>query len=107
MAQHIFFSGIFQNYSVFIPPKKYIEYFIATISINLWKSNGISEENIENITKSNSNLPPSFVGYHVSPDINFNRHCLINNISILKIVINLDISYILNLWLRNLSLDFM
>ena len=46
-----FSSEIFQNYLVFIPAKKYIKYFSGTTRIDLWKSNGISEENIENITK--------------------------------------------------------
>ena len=37
------------------------------------------EENIKNITKSDSNFPPTFVDHHVLADINFNGHCLINN----------------------------
>ena len=44
-----FSSGIFQNYLVFIPAKKYIKYFGGTTRIDLWKSNRISEENIDNI----------------------------------------------------------
>ena len=46
----------------------------------------MSEENIENIIKSDNNFATSFVNDHVLPDINFNGHCLINNnnISILK-----------------------
>ena len=49
----------------------------------MWKSNGMSAENIENITKSDSNFAPSFVDYHVLPDKNFNGHSLVkNNISI-------------------------
>ena len=40
-------------------------------------------------------------------DINFSRHCLINNnVSIPKKVINLNPSNILSLWLRNLNTDF-
>ena len=38
---------IFQNYLVFIPAKKFIKYFNATTRIHSWKSNGMSEENIE------------------------------------------------------------
>ena len=50
----------------------------------------MSEENTENITKSNSNFAPTFVDDHVLPDIIFNGHCLIkSNISIPKKVINL------------------
>ena len=45
----------------------------------------MSEENIENITKSDSNFAPTFVGYYILPDINFKGHCLIyNNIPIPK-----------------------
>ena len=55
----------------------------------------MSEENIENITKPDSSFAPTFAGHHVSPDINFNGHCLINNIFIPKKVINIYI-YFLN-----------
>ena len=47
-----FSSGIFQNYLVVTPAKIYIKYFSGTTRIDSWKSNGMSEENIENITKS-------------------------------------------------------
>ena len=44
--------------------------------------NLISEENIENITKSDSNFAPNYVDHHLLPDMNFNGHCLIKiNIS--------------------------
>ena len=67
----------------------------------------MSEGNIENITKSDSNFAPTFVDHHVLPDINFNDHGLIkHNISIPKKVINLYISYALNPQLRNLNTDF-
>ena len=99
-------SGIFQNYLVFIPAKKYIKYFCSTTRIDLGKSNGMSEENIENITKSDSNFALTFVDHHLLPDIYFNGHCFINNISIPKKVINLYISYTLTPWLRNLNTDF-
>ena len=50
-----FSSGtIFQNYLVFIPAKniiKNINYFRGTTHVDSWKSNGMSKENIENITK--------------------------------------------------------
>ena len=64
-------SGIFQKYLMFIPAKKYI--------VESWKSEGISNENNENITKSDSNFAPAFVDHHLLPDINFNGHCLIKN----------------------------
>ena len=88
-----FTSGIFRNYLVFIPTKKYIEYFTGTTQIKCWKSDGMSEENIENITKSDSNFEPTFVDHHLLPDITFTGHFLINNIYIPKTVINLYVSY--------------
>ena len=66
----------------------------------------MSEENIENITKSDSNFASTFLSHHLLRDINFNGHCLINNIYIPKKVINLYISYTLGRKLRNLSTDF-
>ena len=74
-------SGIFQNYLVFIPAKKYIKYFTSTTRIESWKSNGVSEESIENITKSDSNFAPTFIDHHLLPDINFNGHCFIKNLT--------------------------
>ena len=64
------------------------------------------EENIENITKLDRNSAPTFVDYHLLPDINFNGHRLTINISIPKKVINLHISYTVSPWLRNLNTDF-
>ena len=67
----------------------------------------MSEENIENKTKSDSNFAPTFVDYHLLRDIHFNGYCLMKNIiSIPKRVINLYISYKLNPQLRNLNTDF-
>ena len=79
-----FSSGIFQNYLVFILDKKHIKHFSGTTQIYSWKSNGMSKENIENITKSDSNFTQTFVDQHVLSDINFNGHSLIYNIYILK-----------------------
>ena len=72
-----FSIGIFQNYLVFIPAIKCIKYFHATTRIYSQKSNGISEESIENITKSDSNFALTFVGHRSLANINFDRHCLI------------------------------
>ena len=89
-----FSSAIFQNYLVFTAAKKYIKYFSDTARVDLWKSNRISEENIENITKPDSNFAPTFVNHHVSPDINFNERCLINNnVSIPKKLIIIFFTY--------------
>ena len=60
----------------------------------------MSEGNIENITKSNIDLPPIFVNYHLLPNIKFNGNCLINKSN--KILI----SYALSPWLRNLNTEF-
>ena len=72
-----FSSGIFQNYLVFVPGKTYIKNFSGTTRIDSWKSNGVSEEKIENIIKSGSNFATTFVDHSLLPDINFNGHCLI------------------------------
>ena len=66
----------------------------------------MSEESIENITKSDSNFAPTFVDHHLLPDMNFNENSLIKNISIPKKVIYLYISYTLGPQLRNLNIDF-
>ena len=91
-----FSSGISQNYLVFIPAKRYIKYLNDTTQIDSWKSNGMSEETFAR----------TLVDHHLLPDINFNGHCLINNISIPKKVINAYISYTINPQLRNLNTDF-
>ena len=97
--------GIFQNYLIFIPTNKHIKYFSGTTRIESWKSTGMSDESIENITKSDSSFSPSFVDL-LLPDMNFNGHCLIkSNISIPKKVINLYISYALGPQLRNINTD--
>ena len=56
----------------------------------------------KNITKSDSNFAPTFVDHELLPDMYFNGYFLIkNNISILKKVINLYISYTLGLQLKS------
>ena len=67
----------------------------------------MSEESIENITKSSSNFAPTVVDHHVLPDMNFNGQCLMkNNISIPKKVTNLYMSYTLGPQLRNSNTEF-
>ena len=67
----------------------------------------MSEENIENIGKSDSTFAPTFVDHHILPGISFNGHFVIeNNISIPKNVIDLYICYKINPQLRNLNTDF-
>ena len=69
---------IFQNYLVFIPAKRYIKYFSGTTWNDLSRSNGMSEENIENITESDRSFVPTFVDQHLLPGINLNGYYLIN-----------------------------
>ena len=67
----------------------------------------MSEESIENMTKSDTSFAPTFVDHHLLPDMNFNEHCLIkSNISIPKKLINLYITYTLSPQLKNLNTDF-
>ena len=56
---------MFQNYLGVIPAKKSIKYFGGTTQIYSRKSNGMSERNIENITKWNNNFAPTLVNHHV------------------------------------------
>ena len=92
-----FYLGILQNYFVFVSAKTYIKYFSGTTEIYLWKSNGMSEKGIENITTLDYLFAPTLVNYYPLPYVKFNGQCLINsNISIPKKVINLYISYTLD-----------
>ena len=95
---------MFQNYLVSIAAIKYIRYFTTTTLVESWKSNRISEECLENITKWDRNFAQTFIDHHLLPDISFNGDCLIrNNISIPKRVMSLYISYTLRSQLRNLN----
>ena len=40
-------SGIFQNYLLFIPAKKYIKYFSGTTWIDSWKFNGFQKKTLK------------------------------------------------------------
>ena len=88
-----------------MPIKRFIKYFSGTTQINLQKFNRMSEENVENITKSDNNFGPAFVDHHLLPNINLKGNCLMDNISIPK-KINLYIPFTLSPWLRNLNTDF-
>ena len=61
-----FSLGIFQNYIVFLPAKKYIKYFSGTTLIELWKYNGMSEESIENINKLDCNFATTFLSSFIT-----------------------------------------
>ena len=79
MAQNIFLQEYFKNFYYIYLLKKYIKYFSGTTQINLWKSNGMSDKNIENITKTDSTLATTFVNHHVLLDF-----LIKNNTSTLK-----------------------
>ena len=66
----------------------------------------MSEESMENITKLNSSFATNFVDHHSLPDMHFNGHCLITNISIHEKIINLNISYTLGPQWRNFDTEF-
>ena len=53
-----------------MPDKKYIKYFRGTTQAELWKSNEMSEENIEKITKLDNNFARTFADHHLLPDMN-------------------------------------
>ena len=79
IGEKYFSPGILQSYLVFIQSKKCIKHFNSTTQTNSWKSNGISEKNIENITKRDSSFAPIFADHHFLPEINFNGRSLIKN----------------------------
>ena len=77
MVQNIFLRKYFKMVFVFIPAIKHINFFHGTTQISSWKSSGLSEESIKNITKSESSFAPTFVDHHSLPNVNFNGNCLI------------------------------
>ena len=60
-----FTSGIFQNYLVFIPAKKYISLLNMLVALHGLISGKNVRKNIKNITKSDSNFAPTFVDHHL------------------------------------------
>ena len=102
------YLGMLQTYFVLVSAKRCTKYFSGTTQTYWWKSNSMSEESLENITKSGDYFaPPILVNYYPLPHVKFNGHCLItNNISIPKKVINLYVSYIIDAWSRDLNTDF-
>ena len=69
MEQNIFLQEIFKI--IFYLYQKYIKCFNGTDQIYSWKSNEMSEESIEKITKSNNRFAPTFVNHYISPDVSF------------------------------------
>ena len=101
-----FYSGILQNVLVFTSAKEYFRFFTLTIQIHSWKTKGMSEESIKNITVSNNCFAPTLINYYSLPNAKFNEHCLVNNISIPLKVINIYISYIPDTSTKDLNTDF-
>ena len=104
MTQNIFLQEYFKIIQYLYQVKNTLKHFNGTTQIYSRKYNEISEETIEIITKSNSLFVPIFVNHYILPDVSFNGYCLINkNISVLKNVTSLYISYKINPWLRDLN----
>ena len=65
----------------------------------------MTEKIIDNITTSDNSFAPSLINSYTLADVKFAGNCLINhNISFIK-VINLYISYTLDLWSGNINTD--
>ena len=57
-------------YFLFMLAKKYIRRFSRTTRICSWKSNEMSDKNIEKVIKSDNVFTPTFVNYYTLPDKN-------------------------------------
>ena len=62
-AKVFFYRNISKLFTIHTRQKN-IKYFSGTTGIDLWKSIGMSEENIENITKSDTSFAQTFVDHH-------------------------------------------
>ena len=81
-------------------------FFTITSKVLSWKSIGLSEEIIENITTSESNFTPTLIQY-ILLDIKSNGHRLIYNNNDPSLgVVNLYICYTLDHWSRDLDTGF-
>ena len=56
--------------------KSTLNILVALLGMICGNLNGMSDENIEKITKANSNFPSTFVDHHLLPDTYFNGHYL-------------------------------
>ena len=83
------------------------EFFTNTSKVLSWKSIGLSEESVENITTSDSNFAQTLITYYPLPDIKFNGNCLIiNNNDPSLDAVNLYIYYELDRRSRDLDTGF-
>ena len=101
-----FFSGILQNYLMFLSNKKYFRFFTNISQVLLWKSKEFLKESIENITTSDNSFGPTLINYYPLPDIKIDGHCLINKNNTPLSIIILYISYTLYRWARDLNTDY-
>ena len=88
-------SGIFQNYLILVHLKNKLNIFMALLKF----IHGNLMECLKRVLKIQLNQTAflhQLLLIIILPDIYFNGHCLINNISIPKKVINTYISYIIN-----------
>ena len=69
------FSILRGTKDLFIQTRKYIKEFCGTTQTDSWKSNGMSKEKIEKITKSDSKFA-NFVHHYLLSHITFNGYCL-------------------------------
>ena len=102
-----FSSGTLQNHLIYFLCKKYFTFFNNISKVLSWKTIGLSEESIENISATDSNFASTLINYYPLPDIKFNGHCLINNNNEPSLgAVNLYICYTLDRWSRDLNTDF-
>ena len=59
-----FSSAMLQNYLIFLSTKKYFRFFTNISQVLSWKSKQLSEENMENITTSDSNFALTLISYY-------------------------------------------
>ena len=102
-----FSSGVLKYYLVFTSANRYINFFKNTHEIYSWKSKGKSEESIKNPPGLDNTVDQSLINSYLLPDVKLGGNCLMNsNISVLRKVVNLYISYKLDTWSRGLNTDF-
>ena len=63
LTEQCFSSGTLKNYLIYFSKKKYFRIFTSTSNVLSWKSIGLSEEGVENITTSDSNFAPTLINY--------------------------------------------
>ena len=73
-----FSLGTLQSHLTYFSYEKYFRLLTSTSKVLSWKSIGLLEESIENITTWESNFAPT-VNCYPLPDIKFIGHHLINN----------------------------